>query len=323
MNKYKAVISVITAALLSVSSAYAQDSYPSKVVKVVVPFAAGGSTDLLARSIAERLGALWGQSVIVENRGGASGNIGTDYVAKQKGDGYTLVMGTVSTHAVAQSLYPKLPYNVQRDFVPITELVTISQVLAVNPSLPIKSVQELVAAAKAKPGELAFNGSVGTTPHMSMELFTARAGVKMLPISYKGSGPAMMDLVAGQLQASFDVIMTSMPYIKAGKIRALAVTSARRSPLLPDVPTVAESGYPGYESDIWFGFFAPAGTPANVVHKISADVRTVLTEPAMRQRLEAAGFTIVGSSPEEFSVRVKGDIQKWQKVISDAKISVD
>jgi tripartite-type tricarboxylate transporter receptor subunit TctC len=311
------------AILLSATSAIAQETYPTKVVKLVVPFAPGGSTDLLARSVAERLGVLWKQSVIVENRGGAAGNIGAEYVTKQKADGYTLLMGTVSTNAVAKSLYPKLPYDPVRDFVPISELVTIAQVLSVHPSLPINSVAELISYAKSRPGELAFNGSIGTTPHMSMELLASRAGVKMLPIAYKGSSMAMNDLVAGQLQTSFDVLMTTLPYLKGNKLRALAVTSSRRSPLLPDVPTIAESGFPGYESDVWFGFFAPTGTPVAIVNKISADVKSVLTDPAMKQRLEAAGFTIVGSSPAEFSARIKSDVQKWQKVIVDAKISTE
>lgn len=323
MKRTRAILFGLGVALFAAVTASAQDAYPSKVVKIVVPFSAGGSTDLLARSLAERLGESWKQAVIVDNRAGAGGVIGADAVAKSKPDGYTLLLGTVTTHAVAQTLYPKLPYNVLRDFVPITELVTIPQLLSVHPSLPVHSVQELVAYAKSKPGEIAYNGSVGATPHMSMELLTARAGVKMLPIPYKGSGPAMTDLVAGHLQASFDVVMTTLPYMQAGKLRVLAVTSANRSPLLPQIPTIAESGYPGYESDVWFGLFAPAGTPSHIVSKISTDVRTALTEPKMRQKLEAAGFSIVASSPNKFAVRVKDDIQKWRKVITDADIKVE
>ncbi len=304
-------------------TASAQDAYPNKVVKIVVPFSAGGSTDLLARSLADRLGDAWKQSVIVDNRAGAGGIIGADAVAKSKADGYTLLLGTVTTHAVVQTLYPKLPYNVQRDFVPISEMVTIPQLLSVHPSIPVKSVQEFVAYAKARPGEIPYNGSVGTTPHMSMELFAARAGVKMLAIPYRGSGPAMTDLVAGQLQASFDVVMTTLPYMQAGKLRVLGVTSAKRSPLLPQVPTIAESGYPGYEADVWFGLFAPAGTPPAIVTKISNDIRTVLNEPKMRQKLEAAGFSIVASNPTQFATRVRDDIQKWRKVIVDADIKVE
>jgi tripartite-type tricarboxylate transporter receptor subunit TctC len=323
MKRTRAILFGLEVAMFAAVTASAQDAYPSKVVKIVVPFAAGGSTDLLARNLAERLGESWKQAVIVDNRAGAGGVIGADAVAKSKPDGYTLLLGTVTTHAVAQTLYPKLPYNIQRDFVPITELVTIPQLLSVHPSLPVSSLQELVAYAKSKPGEIAYNGSVGTTPHMSMELLAARADIKMLPVPYRGSGPAMTDLVAGQLQASFDVVMTTLPYMQAGRLRVLAVTSAKRSPLLPQIPTVAESGYPGYESDVWFGLFAPAGTPPLIVSRISADVRTVLTEPKMRQKLEATGFSIVASSPNEFAVRVRDDIQKWRKVIVDANIKAE
>lgn len=323
MKQFFSIFSFLLGTILLGPSAYAQDGFPNRVVKIVVPFAAGGSTDLLARSLAERLGENWKQAVIVENRAGAAGSIGADSVAKSKPDGYTLLLGTVTTHAVAQTLYPKLPYNVQRDFVPITEMVTIPQLLSVHPSLPVHSVQDLVAYAKSKPGEVAYNGSVGATPHMSMELLAARAGIKMLPVPYKGSGPAMNDLMAGQLQTSFDVIMTTLPHMQAGRLRVLAVTSAKRSPLLPQIPTIAESGYPGYESDVWFGLFAPAGTSPAIVNKIGADVRAVLTEPKMRQKLEAAGFSIVASNPNEFASRVKDDIQKWRKVIVDANIKVE
>jgi len=317
------ILSVLVGALFLTATARAQDDFPSKVVKLVVPFSAGGSTDLLARSLAERLGETWKQTVIVDNRAGAGGRIGADAVAKSTPDGYTLLLGTVSTHAVAQTLYPKLPYNVQRDFAPISELVTIPQLLSVNPALPVHSVQEFVAYAKSKPGEIAYNGSVGTTPHMSMELLATRAGIKLLPIAYKGSGPAMTDLIAGQLQASFDVMVTTLPHMQTGRLRVLAVTSAKRNPLVPQVQTIAETGYPGYESDVWFGLFAPAGTPSRIVNKIGADVRAVLAEPKMRQKLEGAGFSIVASTPSEFTIRVKDDIEKWRKVIVDAKIKVE
>jgi len=193
----------------------------------------------------------------------------------------------------------------------------------VHPTLPVKNLHEFVAHAKAKPGQIAYNGSIGTTPHMSMALLASRANIQLLPIPYKGSGPAMNDLVGGQLQASFDVMMTTLPYLKAGKLRALAVTSSQRSPLAPEIPTVAESGFPGYESDVWFGLFAPAGTPAGIVDKISRDSKRALTDPKMLARLESAGFVVVGSAPAEFSARVKSDIAKWRKVIVENNIKVD
>lgn len=310
------------AAFVSVP-ALSQDGYPNAIVKIVVPFAAGGSTDLLARSLADRLREAWKQPVIVENRAGAGGLIGAEYAAKAKPDGYTLLLGTVTTHAVAQNLYPNLRYDVQRDFAPITELVTIPQILSVHPSLPVHSLAEFVAYAKAHPGQIPYNGSVGATPHMSMAMLATRANISLLPVPYKGSGPAMNDLVAGQLTASFDVVMTTMPHLQAGRLRALAVTSAQRSPLVPNIPTVAESGFPGYESDVWFGLFAPAGTPAAIVRKISEDGRRALTEVATRKKLEEAGFTIVASNPADFSRRLNNDIQKWRKVIDDGKIKIE
>lgn len=319
---YTALFS-LAVTLLAAASASAQDVYPSKVVKIVIPFAAGGSTDLLARSLAERLGEMWKQPVIVENRAGASGMIGSDAVVKAKADGYTLLLGTVTTHAVAQTLFPKLPYNVQRDFAPISELVTIPQFLSVNPTMPINSVQELVAYAKSKPGYITYGGNTGAVTHMAMELLSSRANIKMLHVPYKGSAPALVDLVGGQLSAGFDVVMTTMPHMKAGKLRVLAVSSLQRTQLAPQIPTVAESGFPGFEANAWFGLFAPARTPNGILNKISEDSRRVLNEPKMREKLEAAGFEIIASTPTEFAARVNSDVQKWRKVIKDANIKAE
>jgi tripartite-type tricarboxylate transporter receptor subunit TctC len=319
----RALVLGLAATLLAAASVSAQDAYPSKVVRLVVPFAAGGSTDLLARSLAERLTDTWKQSMIVDNRPGGGGVIGSDAVAKSRPDGYTLLLGTATTHAVAQTLYPKLPYHVERDFTPIAELVTIPQLLSVHPSMPVHTVQELVAYAAAKPGEVSYGGGPGTTPAMSMAMLTSRAGVKMLEVPYQGSGPSMIALIGGHLNATFDVLMTTLPHLQAGKVRALAVTSARRNPLLPNIPTVAESGYPGFESSVWFGLFAPAGTPPEIIRKIGEDTRKVLNEPKYREKLESAGFEIVASTPGAFAVRVKEDVQKWRKVIIDANIKID
>lgn len=320
MKRIHAAMFGLAAALFAATTASAQDIYPSKLVKLVVPFAAGGSTDLLARSLAERLSDVWKQPMIVENRNGAGGTIGSGVVAKSNPDGYTLLLGTVTTHAVAQTLHPKLPYDVQRDFEPISELVTIPQLLSVHPSLPIRSVQELVSYAKSKPGEITHGNATGAAAHMSMELLASRAGIKTLHVPYQGSGPTMVALLGGHLAAGFDVIMTTLPHMQAGRLRPLAVTSPKRSPLAPQVPTVAESGYPGFEASVWFGLFAPAGTPPNILNKISEDSRRVLTEPKMREKLEAAGFEIIASSPNAFTARLKDDIQKWRKVILDTNI---
>lgn len=309
--------------LSSEGAALAEDNYPSKLVKIVIPFAPGGSTDLLARSVAERLGEIWKQPVIIENRPGASGAIGSSAVAKSSPDGYTLLMGTATTLTISPALNPKLPYDAQRDFAPIAGLVTIPQLLSVNASLPIHSLKDLVAYAKARPGELTHGNNTGSAAHMAMELLASRAGFSTLHVPYKGSGPTMVDLQGGQLNAGFDVIMTTMPLMRGGRLRILAVTSPKRSPLLPQVPTVAESGYPGFEASVWFGLFAPAKTPSNIVKKISEDSRRVLAEPALRARLEAAGFDIVGSSPTDFSAFLKEDFQKWRKVVVENNIKMD
>lgn len=310
--------------LLGGQNLFAQEAYPNKAVKLVVPFAMGGGTDQLGRIVAERLSALWNRTVSVENRPGLSGAIGSDAVAKSSNDGYTLLLGTATTHAVAPALNSKIPYNVQRDFAPITEIATSPFVLLVHPTVPANSIKELVLYAKSKPGAVTYNGSVGTGSHMAMELLAARAGgIEMQAVADKGTGPAMIDLVAGQLQAGFNDVPAALPYLREGKLRALGVTSSKRTSLLPQVPTIAESGYPGYDADAWYGVFAPMGTPPYILKKISADLRAVMTEPSTRKKLEDNGYTLVLSSPSEFSLRVKNDIQKWRTLVADAKIKVN
>ncbi len=323
MKNIRKTFLLMTLSLVCAIGASAQETYPNKVVRLVVPFAPGGGTDLLGRIVAERLGAVWKQSVIVDNRPGVSGILGSDSVAKSKNDGYTILLGTASTHAVAPGLRPTLPYNVERDFVPITEVATSSMVLLAHTSVPAKSLAEFVAYAKTKPGEIPYDGTPGTAAHMAMELLSARAGVKLLPIGYRGSAPAMIDLAAGQLHASFNDVPPAVPFIKDGKLRPLAVTSPKRHALLPEVPTVAESGFPGFDADVWYGLFAPAGTPPEIARKISADLRTAFSDPSAKKKLEEGGFTLVASSPSDFGVRVRNDIQKWRKVISDANIKIE
>jgi len=324
MKKLFSVLLVATATFFAAQESLAQNGYPDKVVKIVVPFAAGGSTDLFARVLAERLGVLWNQSVIVENRPGASAAIGTEVVAKSKGDGYTLLLGTATSHAVAPALVPTLPYNVLHDFVPITEMATAPFVLLVHPTLPVKTLKEFIAYGKSKPGVISYNGAPGTGPHMAMELLLARAGgVSMQSIAYKGTGPAMIDLVSGQLHAGFNDVPASLSFVREGRLRALAVTGTKRTPLMPDVPTVAESGYAGYDADAWFGLFAPATTNPQIVSKIAADIRTALSEPAARKKLEEGAFSMVLSSPSQFEMRVRNDLQKWRKVVSDNNIKAN
>jgi len=306
------------------STALAADLYPSKTVRMVVPFAAGGSTDLLARNVAQRLNDAWKQPVVVDNRGGGGGIIGADHVAKSHADGYTLLVGTNTTNAVAASLYAKLPYNVQRDFAPITEIATIPQVLSVHPSIPAKTLQDLMALAKARPNQLNFGtAGSGSTSHMAMELLQSMAKIKMVHVPYKGTGPALIELLGGHLSLMFDVIMTSQPHVQSGKLRALAISSLKRSPTAPQIPTVAEAGYPGFEAMVWFGLFAPAGTPPEAISKVSEGTARVLSTPSMRELLSAQGLEIVASSPADFAVRVNSEIGKWRKVIQEAGIKLE
>lgn len=311
------------AAMLMATAAIGAEVYPTKLVRIIVPFAAGGSTDLLARSLAQRLTEAWKRPVIVENRAGAGGIIGSEYVVKSPADGYTLLLGTVTTHAVAATLYSKLPYDIQRDFLPITEIATIPQLLSVHPSIPAKSLKDLVALARAQPGQLNFGGGIGAAAHMAMELLQSQAKIKMMHVPYKGSGPAMTDLLGGHLSLAFDVIMTSLPHMQSGRLRTLAVSSLKRSPLAPQIPTVAESGYPGFEAIVWFGLFASGGTPPEIARKISADSASALNVPKMRELFASQGLEIVASSPAEFTVRVNSEIVKWRKVIQQAGIKLD
>ena len=300
------------------------DVYPAKAVRIVVPFAAGGSTDLLARNVAQRLNEAWKQPVIVDNRAGGGGIVGSDHVAKSPPDGYTLLVGTVTTHAVAATLYRKLPYDAQRNFAAITEFAYIPQLLSVHPSIPVKTVKELVVLAKVRPGALDFGtAGAGSASHMAMELFKSMAKINLVHIPYKGTGPALTDLLGGHLSLMFDVIMTSLPHLQAGKLRTLGVSSLQRSAIVPDVPTLAESGYPGFEALVWFGLFAPAGTPADIVKKIQEETARALNTPKMREILASQGLVLVASNPADFGARVESEIAKWRKVIQETGIKLD
>jgi tripartite-type tricarboxylate transporter receptor subunit TctC len=311
--------------LLALSAALASaQSYPTKPIRIVVPFPPGGATDILARDVAQKLTEAWGQQVIVDNRPGAGGNIGSELVAKSAPDGYTLEMGTVGTHAINASLYAKMPYDHVKDFVPVILVAGVPNVLVVNPAVPVNSVSELIAYAKANPGKLNFASSgSGTSIHLSGELFKVMAGVEMTHIPYKGSAPALQDLLGGQVQLMFDNLPPSLPQIKAGKLRALAVTTATRAPALPDVPTVAEAGLPGFESSSWFGLLAPAGTPPAIVVKLNAEVARWLATPDAKERLAKQGANAVGGSPEDFEKHIAAETVKWAKVVKDSGAKVD
>ncbi|NMK45840.1 tripartite tricarboxylate transporter substrate binding protein [Achromobacter sp. Bel] len=302
----------------------ASAAWPDKVIRIVVPFAAGGSTDLIARKVAEGLGQRLSANVIVENRPGAGGTVGTEYVARQPADGYTILMGSVSTHGSAPCVYSKLPYDAIKDFTPLSVVATIPNVMSVNQSVPANTLQEFVALLKKEPEKYSFasNGQ-GTSNHLAAELFKTTAGVSMVHVPYRGSGPALIDLVGGQINMMVDVVMTSYPYIKDGKIKALAVTSPQRSPMLPDVPTVAESGYPGYEAMVWFGMLAPAGLPEPLRQKLTDGLVQTLHAPAMKTYLEQQGAQVSDVAGPAFGTMIKDEISKWCQVVKKADIRLD
>ena len=298
-------------------------SYPTKPVTIVVPFAPGGATDIMARQLAERLNKRLGQPVIVENKPGAGTMIASEYVAKAAPDGHTVLLAA-SSLGIAPSLYSKVNYDPVKDFTPVSLVASVIHVLEVHPSVPVKNVAELIAWLKANPTKANY-GSVGagTSTHLESELFNTMAGVKMTHVPYKGSAPALMDLVGGNLQVMFDAWASSGPFVKDGKTRLLAVTTAQRSKILPDVPTVAESGLPGYEAMPWLGFVAPAGTPTAAVNRFHAELMEVLKEPAVQEKFHSLGLDIIGNTPQEFGEFIKKDIAKWAKVVKDSGAKAD
>ena len=307
----------------------AQTAWPSKPVRIVVPFAPGGTTDILARVLAPELSKVFGQSFVVDNRAGAGGNIGAEMVAKSPADGYTLLMGTVGTHGINQSLYAKLPYDPQKDFAPITLVAGVPNVMVMNTrraqALGIGNVADFVKYAKANPGKLnmASSGN-GTSIHLAGELFKSRTGIFMTHIPYRGSGPALADLLAGSVDVMFDNLPSAMPHIQAGSLKAFAVTSAVRSAALPDVPTVAEAGkLPGFEASSWFGLLAPAGTPPDVVSRIQQESAKALGLPAVKERLLAQGAIPSGNTPQEFTKLIGDETVKWAAVVKASGARVD
>ena len=298
-------------------------TFPTKPIHIVVPFPPGGSTDLLARRIGEKLHAAWGQPVVVDNRPGAGGTIGSDFVAKAAPDGYTLLMGVTGTNAISGSLYPNLPYDVVKSFAPVSLVVSAPLVLVSTPSFPARTVKDVVALLKARPGSVSYGSAGnGTSMHLTGEMFKIDAGVHMVHIPYRGTAGALQDLMAGQLQLMFGDFLIVLPQVQAGKIEAIAVTSKQRSPLLPNVPTIAESGYPGFEALSWQGMFAPAGTPPAIVEQLNREVNKALASPDMHEFFGSRGFTLGGSTPAEFSDFVQAEVTKWGRIVkaSGAKI---
>ena len=312
------------AVLLAVSatSAFAQ-GYPSKPAKVIVPYPPGGPTDIVARVVSQKLSDQMGQQFIVENRPGAGGNIGAEAVAKSPGDGYTLLVATTA-HAINPSLFKSLGYNLTKDFAPVSQLTGGPLVIVANPSVPAKNVQELIALAKAKPGTLNYASSGnGQSTHLSAELFGAMAGIKMNHIPYKGSAPALTDVMGGQASLMFDTMLSAMPHVKNGKLKAIAVTSAARSPAAPDVPTVAESGLPGYEAIAWNGLLVPASTPADVVAKLNSELKKALDAPDVKDRFSAQGFGAAWNTREAFAKFLQSELDKWAKVVKVSGATLD
>jgi tripartite-type tricarboxylate transporter receptor subunit TctC len=297
--------------------------FPAKPIRMVVPFGAGSNSDLLARTVAVRMAEHWGQQVVVDNRPGAGGNIGTDLVAKAPPDGYTIVLGAASVLAINQSLYSQMPYDSNTAFAPITNMVKTTNVLIVTPALPVKTVNELIAYGKANPGKLTYaSAGAGGTIHLSAELFKSMTGITMEHIAYKSSPLAHIDMISGQVHAMFDAMPTALPQVKAGRLRAVAVTTARRSPQLPDLPTVAET-LPGFEAAGWFGFAAPARTPKEVVAALNQEIVRILALPEVKERLIAQGAEPVGDTPEQFAQYIKSEAAKWGKVIKTLNLKIE
>ncbi|MGO4764957.1 Bug family tripartite tricarboxylate transporter substrate binding protein [Cupriavidus sp. 2KB_3] len=324
MRPALAVLCLGCMAAAPLAQAQSADHYPSKPINYVVPFAAGGTTDLLGRLIGQRLSQVLGQSVVVENRAGAGGNIGSDYVAKAAPDGYTLLGGTISSHAINVSLYPKMPYDPIKNFQPVALIGTLPNVLVVNVNSPYKSVQDVLAAAKAKPGSINFGSSGnGTSQHLAAELFANMAGLKMTHVPYKGSSQAVQALLGNQVDIVFENSVAAMPMVQSGRFRALATTGAKRAAELPDVPTMAESGLPGYEIVSWQAIFAPAGTPMPIVNKLATEINKIIHQPDIKAKLAGMGVEPSGAGPAELGKFQKSEVAKWANLIKVANIHLE
>ena len=312
------------AALVSAAAcAHAQD-YPAKPIRIIVPFPPAGATDIVGRVVAADLQKAWGQPVTVENRAGAGGNLGAELVAKAAPDGYTLLVGTVGTHGINSSLYPKLPFDPIKDFEPVSLVALVPNLMVVHPSVPAKTVQEFIAYAKTRPGKIDYASSGnGTSIHLSAELFKSMSGTYLVHIPYRGSGPAVTDLLGGQVAVMFDNLPSALPHVKAGKLRPLGITSLKRSPALPDVPTLSESGLKGFDASSWFGILAPAGTPKPIVDRLQQQIAKGLATTEGRDRLASQGAEPVGNTPTEFAAFIRAEIAKWGTVVKVAGAKLD
>ena len=323
MKRYVGAGLAVLAVLASCCAEAQVSAYPNKPIRLVVPSGAGGITDILARLIGQKLTEAWGQQVLVDNRVGAGGTIGTDSVAKSAADGYTLLM-VFPSHTVNPSLYAKLPFDTVKDFAPVTMVTAVNLVLLVNPAVPARTLRELIDLAKARPGALNY-GAVGegSLGHLAGAVFRSMAGINIVHVPYRGAPQVTTALLGNEVQMFFDVTITAIPQMKAGKLRGLAVTSSRRATAIPDLPTMAEAGLPGYEVVGWNGILAPAGTPPEIIRKLNAEVVRILNLPEMRARLAAEAVEPIGNSPEEFAIVIQADVAKWAKVVKEAGMKAE
>jgi tripartite-type tricarboxylate transporter receptor subunit TctC len=314
---------ILGLALAACAPFAAAQAFPAKPISFIVPFPPGGTTDVLARALAQDLAKSLGQPIIVENKPGAGATIGADYVAKAKPDGHTLLMGAVH-HTIASSVYKNLPYDFQKNLTPVTMVAMVPNVLVVNPQVPTKSVKELIAQAKAAPGKLTYGSNgMGTAQHLIGAQFEQNAGVSLVHVPYKGSGPLSTDLLGGQINMTFDTITPVLQHVKSGKLRAIAVTTAKRSPALPDVPTLDESGLKGFNIGTWFGVLAPAGTPPEVVTRLNTEVNRILQTPEFRKRMDDIGAEPIGNTPAQMAAQIKTDTERFAKLVKDANVTLE
>jgi tripartite-type tricarboxylate transporter receptor subunit TctC len=317
MKRFALLVHALAACALLLPSQASAQSWPVKPVRIIVPYPAGGTSDILARTLGQKLTEIWGQSIIVENKPGANGNVGADFVAKASADGYTLLLCDVGALAISPSVYTALAFDPNKDFAPVTMVAYSPHILAVNPEVPAKSVAELIALAKSKPGKLNYAASsVASAPHLAGVDFASRAGISWAYIPYKGGAQAITDVIGGQADVLFNGMLATYPHVKSGKLRILAVSSASRMSAIPDVPTVAESGIPGFETGSWQGVLAPPGTPRDVVAKINADFIRVLNTPEMREKLSAQGAEVRVNTPETFTVFLRDETARWARVVA-------
>lgn len=311
----------LLAVLASVTAEAPAQSYPAKPIRIVVPFPAGGNADIFARTFAQKLGEAWKQTPLVDNRAGAAGIIGTQFVARSPGDGYTLLFGTSGTHTTNPAVYAKLPYDPVKDFAPVSNFADSPFLLVVHPSIPANTMQGLVALAKARPGQLDYASfGAGSSAHLTGEMLRTAAGINIVHVAYKGGPPAVNDLVGGHVALMFNSLPAVLPLVKAGRLRALGVASAKRTPTLPDLPTFAEAGYAGFEAGSWYGVLAPAGTPREAISRLHAETVRMLAQADVRQKLAAEGADGIGNTPEEFATQIQRDMARWARIAREARI---